>query len=59
MKNKKGVIFWVTGLSGSGKSTIAKLLHKKISKLYGKTLIIHAEDLINTFDLKSFKKKIE
>ena len=29
---KKGIVFWITGLSGSGKSTIAKYIKKKIEK---------------------------
>ena len=24
LKNNKGIVFWITGLSGSGKTTIAK-----------------------------------
>ena len=35
----KGILFWITGLPGSGKSTIAKKIKSKIIKNYGKTQI--------------------
>jgi len=36
MKNKNsGIIFWITGLSGSGKSTIGEHLKKMLEKEYG------------------------
>ena len=30
-KHKPGLL-WITGLSGSGKTTISKLVHKKLKK---------------------------
>ena len=55
---KKGILFWVTGLSGSGKTTIAKKIKREITNLYGPTLIISGDDLrkifkFNKYDLKS------
>ena len=36
-KNKnKGVVFWITGLPGSGKTTIAKKIKKQIEKILEK-----------------------
>ena len=32
LNEKKGIVFWITGLSGSGKSTIAKYIKKKDRK---------------------------
>ena len=32
LNNKKGIVFWVTGLSGVGKTTISKKLIKLIEK---------------------------
>ena len=32
LKNQKPVVVWITGLSGSGKSTIANALEKTITK---------------------------
>ena len=38
IKNKrKGILFWVTGLSGSGKSTISRKIAPYIKKNFGKT----------------------
>lgn len=53
----KGILFWVTGLSGSGKTSIAKLLKKDIEKLYGKTVVLSGDDLRKCFNLFKFDKK--
>lgn len=29
LDKKKGTLFWITGLSGSGKTSLAKLIKKK------------------------------
>ena len=62
VNHNKGIIFWVTGLPGSGKTTIAKGLKKEISKKYGKTIVISGDDIRNIFDLKKYsfleRKKI-
>ena len=52
---KQGIVFWITGLSGSGKTTIGYHLKKKINKNYGKTLIIHGDDIRNIYHLKNYK----
>ena len=44
LNNKKGILFWITGLSGSGKTTIAKKIKKNISQLYGPTLEISGDE---------------
>jgi adenylylsulfate kinase-like enzyme len=57
MINKnKGIVFWITGLSGSGKSTIAKKILKEIIKLYGPTILFHGDDLRNIFKIKSYDR---
>ena len=39
IRNKdKGILFFITGLSGSGKTSIAKKIQKEISQLYGPSL---------------------
>ena len=50
--NKKGILFWVTGLSGSGKTTISKLIKDDIVKDYGPTLLISGDDLRKIFKFK-------
>ena len=56
IKNK-GVLFWITGLSGSGKTRIAKKILNQISKRYGPTIYISGDDMRNIFDLKKYTKK--
>ena len=56
-KKKLGIVFWITGLSGSGKSTIGNFIKKYIDKNYGKTVIIHGDDIRNIYHLRKYKKK--
>lgn len=53
---KKGILFWVTGLPGSGKTTIAKLIKKDLEKKYGKTIVVSGDDLRKIFSFKSYDK---
>ena len=60
MKNlniKKGIVFWITGLSGSGKTTIGKKIHKKIVKEYGPTIMVSGDDIRKIFKLKGYENK--
>ena len=54
---KKGILFWITGLSGTGKSSIGKLVLPNIKKKYGPTILIHGDDFRNIWNLKKFNKK--
>mgnify|MGYP001221958927 CR=1 FL=1 len=55
--NKKyGILFWITGLSGSGKTTIAKKIEKKITKLFGPTILISGDNIRKIMDLNEFTK---
>jgi len=56
LNKKKGILFWITGLSGCGKTTVAKLLHKKIINVYGPTLVISGDDIRSDFRLKGYDK---
>ena len=57
MKSKNyGKIFWITGLSGSGKSTIGKHLKPLINKKYGKTVLIHGDDIRDIFQFRFYSK---
>lgn len=53
---KKGILFWITGLSGSGKTTICKKIHSSIEKHYGPTLLFSGDDLRKIFSLKGHSK---
>lgn len=56
-KNKLGILFWITGLPGSGKTVIGNLLLKKISSNYGPTILLSGDDLRKDFSIIGYKKK--
>ena len=56
MNKQKGILFWITGLSGSGKSTIGKKIHKRINNLYGPTIMISGDNVRKIFGLKGRTK---
>jgi len=60
-KNNKGILFWITGLSGSGKTQISKKIYKQIKKNYGPTILFSGDDIRKIFDLKgySYKDRLE
>ena len=53
---KKGILFWITGLSGSGKTTIGKSIHNDIKK-YGPTIMISGDNVRKIFHLSGHKKE--
>ena len=54
---KKGILFWITGLSGSGKTSIAKKIKKKITYLYGPTLELSGDNLRKIFKFSILQPK--
>ena len=52
----KGIYFFITGFSGSGKSSIAKKIKSSIEKNYGPTILLHGDDLRKIFNLKGYTK---
>ena len=54
---KHGIVFWITGFPGSGKTKISSLLHKKIEKKFGKTVRFSGDDLRIILNLKGYSKK--
>tara|TARA_B110001454_G_scaffold158732_1_gene148071 strand:- start:447 stop:1010 length:564 start_codon:yes stop_codon:yes gene_type:complete len=44
-KNQKPVVLWFTGLSGSGKSTIANVLEKKLFNLGKHTMLLDGDNV--------------
>ena len=56
LKKNKGILFWITGLSGSGKTTIAKKIKPEIAKFYGPTILISGDNLRTIFNLKKYSK---
>jgi len=53
---KKGLVIWIIGLSGSGKTSIAKKIKKKINKDHGPTVVISGDDFRNIYNLKKYSK---
>ena len=51
--HNKGILFSILGLSGSGKTTIAKRIKKDIENLYGPTLLVSGDNLRKIFGLIS------
>ena len=45
IKNQKGCVLWFTGLSGSGKSTIANALEEKLNKIGYHTYILDGDNI--------------
>ena len=53
---KFGKVFWITGLSGSGKSVLGENLLPMIEKKYGKTILIHGDDIRSIYKINSYEK---
>jgi adenylylsulfate kinase-like enzyme len=55
LKNKnKGILFWITGLPGSGKTTLGRKIKKNITKVYGPTIMISGDNIRKIFALKGY-----
>ena len=45
LKNQKPVVLWMTGLSGSGKSTIANAVEKKLARMNRHTFLLDGDNV--------------
>ncbi len=45
LKNQKPMVLWFTGISGSGKSTIANLVEKKLSRMNRHTFLLDGDNI--------------
>jgi len=55
MLNKKnGILFWLTGLPGAGKTSIANKIISPINKKFGHTILFNGNDIRKIFDLKNY-----
>jgi adenylylsulfate kinase-like enzyme len=52
--NNKGILFWITGISGSGKTILANKIKREIIRNYGPTLIISGDDIRKIFKLNKY-----
>ena len=56
-KNNQGIVFWITGLPSSGKSSISQNIFRGIEKRYGPTLRLSGDDIRKMFGLKGYTKR--
>jgi adenylylsulfate kinase-like enzyme len=54
---KKGILFRVTGLSGSGKTTISQKIKNRLTYIYGPTLLVSGDNLRRIFGFKNYSYK--
>ena len=57
LKKNKGILFWITGLSGSGKTTIGKKFYIELKKKFKCTVFFNGDDLRNIFKLNKYDAK--
>ena len=57
MNKKKGIVFWIEGFSGSGKTSISKYIQKDLSNFFGPTIILSGDVLRKLFDKHGYTKK--
>lgn len=56
--NKKlGLVFFIEGYSGSGKSTFSNLLKDKVEKKIGKTIVLSGDNFRKVLNFNKYKKK--
>ena len=44
-----GVVYWITGLSGAGKTTIGKIFYDRLKKEYPETVFLDGDTLRTVF----------
>ena len=54
INRNKGILFWITGLSGSGKTVLAEKINKDVAKKYGPTLLVSGDDLRKIFKFNKY-----
>ena len=56
LNTDKGILFWITGLAGSGKTSIAREVKSKISESFGPTILVSGDDMRKIFDLTKYSQ---
>jgi adenylylsulfate kinase len=56
-KHTQGIVFWITGLPGSGKSNISKNIFSDIEKRYGPTLRLSGNETRKMLNLHGFTRR--
>ena len=44
-----GNVYWITGLSGAGKTTIGKIFYGKLKEIYSNTVFLDGDTLREVF----------
>jgi len=57
INKKEGILFWITGVSGSGKSTFAKKIINDIRTSFGPSIVLHGDDFRKVFKLNGYSRK--
>ena len=55
MNKRLGILFRISGLPGSGKTELAKLIHSRINRIFGPTVMWSGDDLRKILNNKSYK----
>ena len=56
LNTDKGILFWITGFPGSGKTAIAEKVKSEITKTYGPTVLFSGDDIRKIFNQKKYSK---
>jgi adenylylsulfate kinase len=51
-----GIVFWITGISGCGKSALSKMIYSYLKKKFGPTIILSGDNLRKVFKLDKYDK---
>ena len=54
LDKNKGIVFWITGLSGSGKTNLGKKIKKSIITNYGPTILFSGDDVRRIISYKKY-----
>ena len=53
----EGILFWITGVSGSGKSTFAKKIINNVRKKFGPRIVLHGDQLRKIFGMNGYSRE--
>ena len=53
----KGLVFFIEGFAGSGKSSIGIKSHKRIIKMFGSTILVHGNEMRDIFNLYGYSRR--
>lgn len=57
MNKNLGILFRISGLPGSGKTEVAKLIHSQINTFFGPTIVWSGDDLRNILNNRKYSLK--